>query len=375
MTADIRAAAWSGPRLGDEVGGDFELVRAELLADEPARPPWEAGGRPVTYVGSGRQALTLAARAAATAGHAHLLAPAYLCDSMLAPFVAEGFTVEGVPVDHRLHMRADFLAAALSGARRPALLHGSYFGQSTPSPLAAVLREAASRGAFVVNDETHRLFGPPEEIGTLRVGSLRKLLPVPDGGYVVGLHTAVTGADPEEHDGVRERMHAMGLKSEYLSAEPGSRSPGRHLQAYRTSERLLHEGPDVRQLSAVTRWLVERLRYDEMAARRRANAQALLAGLRPRLADGVLNPPDERTAVPSHLVLSGVDAVALQAAMAARGIFCPIHWPPPQLIRGPGPWPTSYLSVPVDQRYDADDMARVARALNRHDGPPPGGTA
>lgn len=343
-----------------EIGGEFETVSPELIAVGPVTPPWEVRhGTGPTYLETGRQALAAVEEVLRQEGRRRLIMPGFFCDTMVMPFVRRGWEVVPVPIGRDLFPLPGAIAAALPEPCVATVLHAPYFGQDPPPRLAEELAAARQVGARIVVDETHRLFTLSEVGGDFAVGSLRKTLPLVDGAYVVGLGTDPhSGADAEASELSRLRAKAMAAKRRYLD---GAHGPGLHLARFRQANDLLIDRLAGRAMSRASSSLVRRLDYIEIAGRRRSNAIALATSIAER---GVclLADPRESDVVPSHLVVVVPRPRALQGALAERGIYCPIHWERSQLV-ATSAWPDQLLSIPVDQRYDAADMMRVAEAL------------
>ncbi|WP_164701576.1 hypothetical protein [Modestobacter sp. KNN46-3] len=360
-----------------EIGGDFETVTPDLLGHHrlgaQRTPPWVGADddRRYRYVESGRQALAVVEAALRASGFTRLLVPEYLCDSMVQPFAVAGWQLVPVPVDADLQVVPAGVAAALGPARTTAVLHAAYFGRPTPAALRAQLRVAQDHGAVVVADETHLALAPEHGIADIRMASLRKLLPVADGAYVrlppelepptgvVDVQSGMSAAAPEDNGVTRIRTAAMVAKVGHLGGDGKDRA---HLPLFTAAEELVETRTAPRPMSRASRRLLAQLDLATVARRRQDNAAALAGALTGVPGCRVVTPPTAGS-VPSHLLLQVEDAPALQRALAATGVFCPRHWPPSELVPQRRPWPTCYLSVPVDQRYEPADMMCVARLI------------
>lgn len=345
------------PTTAREIGSDFEVVGVEyLLESANEKLPWDS--ETTTYVGSGRQALAAASRALWEAGYRKIHLPEYLCDSMVEPFLSAEWTVCPLPVTSNLEVEP----AAVAGLTQTAILNAPYFGRSNHPELEAALRSARDAGSVVIADETHRVFDAPVAEADVRVASLRKLLPVFDGGYVVGIPWDAIHLGPADEDLATQRQSAMQRKSSNLSK---GASDGSHLDALRRTESGLANRLAPAALSALSHRLLERLDLTSMRSRRRDNATALADALSPHVGFRILNPP-ESGCTPSHLVLELPDPYALRTYLASHEIYCPVHWPPSELVDTSQPWPQRFISLPVDHRYVAADMHRLAHLVHQY---------
>jgi hypothetical protein len=339
------------PKSAQEIGSDFEVVDESWLT-ERVSAPWKKDGG-VQYVESGRQALALMSDVLKTRGASHLLAPAYYCESMIEPFIRGGWRIELSDVDAELRCVPTTPPSVDSNAL--VVLSAAYFGVPEREDWTSFLREQQSLGATVVSDETHRPFGQGWRDADHRFASLRKTLPVPDGAFVSGL----PACDLSEGGPVAElRLGAMRTK---LATLKDGLYRG-HRERFHEAEALTESRTQPTAMSGVSLQLLDRMDYARLRARRADNAIALANSLcgvdieivhREWLKVGL-----------SHLLLRSRKAHQLRRWLAAKGVFCPIHWPEPDSIFPRlGTWPQNLLSVPIDHRYDGEDMRRVAALI------------
>lgn len=327
-----------------DIGSFFEAVNADLLGPV-APPPWETSRPPISYVQTARQALAALAATYSGEGRTRLIAPRYLCDSMLSGFIPSQWNLEVFSVMHDLTPEVSDLLKKVQRPAKSVILSATYFGAEPSDEYVDATETLRRRGARVIEDETHRVLGSLAPIGDVAIASLRKLLPVADGAYVRGdasvsprvsrTHSGWSAMDEKMRDG--ETARGLFDKANEM-LESVTRPP-----AY-ASERTLST--------------VARLDYGAIRARRRANATCL---------HGLLSDVDRvevvsHADVPSHFVVRVPDAKRVQSYLATVRVFCPIHWPRPERLDAIQ-WPRGLLSLPVDHRYDDSDMERVAAQL------------
>ncbi|WP_229398014.1 hypothetical protein [Micromonospora okii] len=330
-----------------------------------SRRPWEVGsaftlpaphGRdaarwpsPARLYGSGRQALVaLLAWGARRHGWSAAHLPAYFC-----PPVAEAArtVLPVVPYD------AGPGGGAGPGAVGPTevVVAVSYFGMPPALP--------AGRGAALVVDATHDPRAPwlAGLDADFVLASLRKTLPLPDGGLLwspAGHPLPVPPAPRPAHQLAAGRfVTAMLAKGAYLGGAPVPK------ESYLALLRAAEEGlatPVVSAASDLTRLLLPALPADDLRRVRSANAHRLvdrLAGL----------PGVAARAYPLGVVCAIDDPdrrEEIRRALVARDVYPAVLWalpdtaPPAQRH-----WSRRMLFLPTDHRYGADDMDRVAAAL------------
>lgn len=377
---------WS-PRIGpmtsqaldvSEIGSSFELVQEKYLAQSTSRRlPWQEDPD-IIYLESGRQALAVVEAELRSQGHSYLHVPAYLCDSMIAAFKCnDGWTLRSLPVDSDLAVRpADLLARVTAGV----LLHTPYFGRQDSAAMLDALNTLRQRGVVVVVDETHRVLSGPSQVADIRVASLRKMLPLYDGGYVTGLSLTAGPLPPSLQSVAREsevigsevigsevigsevpalRQAAMLCKSNALAAGDDNET---HRALFAEVEHATEGRTQPARMSVDSLSLLHRLDLELIRTTRETNS-TLLAQALGRSAQGsrfrVVNPPTADL-LPFFLLLETDEVAGLRQYLAEQRIYCPVHWPPSVLLPRTSQWPSRYLSLPIDQRYCEADMLRMA---------------
>jgi hypothetical protein len=358
-------SAVSGADIGAEtapIGGAFELDAAALL-DLDASAHGLPDGQSVT---SGRTALALLAeRFPGT-----WLLPAYICETALQPFRRADVELDFYSVGDDLSPRLDELERRAESDAPAVVLVVDYFG----FPPRDADRLRALRGACtVVEDCVHGSLLELTDhaagaIGDVAFTTFRKYLPVPDGGLVLGVEPREL--PPAEGAHVRTRLLGQLLRGaaiagevRYDDAEPI------FLDLLEAGESALDEVP-LAATSSVSERLLAKHDLAEVAERRRSNFRALLEAI----GDSEVVTPifDELPPGVSPLVLPvrvGAGARdSLRKTLIGRRVYCPVHWELPEEI-DEGRFPEEHrlsreiLGLPIDQRYDAGDMERLAAEI------------
>lgn len=339
-----RGAAW-------ELGSDFDWCSAEsALAKVPQRLPWMRDSEQVTYLESGRQALALLSAHLRELGYARLLMPDHFCDSMVSAFQSDNWTIDFFAVDEDWHCVPP---AHLATPEDTLIFSMSYFGVPESQSWLDFLSRARHAGAVVVSDESHRVLDAGPNIADYRIASLRKLLPVPDGAFLVGFERDL----PAPGHQAAARLNAMREKSAHLRGQ----RPGRHLEMFHAAEEMTERDILPARMSTASHELIDLFDYRRLRERRRRNHDVLSSGLE----GSGFRVNTDVAQVPSHLVLSGLRTQQLRKHLIRHRIYCPVHWPAPQGRPCPaGDWRTNILSIPVDHRYAEDDMLRVCAAVH-----------
>jgi hypothetical protein len=216
----------------------------------------------------------------------------------------------------------------------------------------------------VVEDHSHDPFGPWAAASTApyAVASLRKTLPLPDGGLLwspQGHDLPTPAGEPSE--GAHLKLTAMLLKAAWRDGRPIAKETFRDLQRRGEQTLLGSAAPPSDFTAAVLPVLnIPRLRT---ASTRNARALSALLGLECDVPRG---------AAPFRVQLLCADEQSrddLLRHLAGHGIFAPVHWRQDR----DGVWSGDdesaelagrILTVPVDHRCGPADVHRVAQVLS-----------
>lgn len=345
-----------------EIGSDFALAPDAPTTPHPGASWIQAPS--TRRLMSGREALRLLLRDAEDAGRNRLLLPAYLCDSVAQ--AGSGFEIVWLPVGPDLLPRADALADAVDVApSRSVVLAVPLFTTPLSEPVEQALDHAEARGASVLEDCTHSLFEGPRRPRAM--GSVRKWIPLPDGGLATGSDRSLDAADAEC---AARRADAMHAKWRFLQGQGGDKDA--YLAAFRAWEHELDSAPGVRAMSPRSEALLDAADLPAIAARRRANHAVLREALRasPWIQREVklFEPEPSEAAVPLGLPVLCRRRDALRRFLIEHRVYCPVHWPLPRAV-AEGPFPIAQernralMTLVIDQRYDAEDMAHTAALI------------
>ena len=375
-----------------EVGGEFAQPLAEdFLIPSPRRVPRAPGTATAHYTASGRQALSLIARALRDLGVRRVGMPNYFCWTMAEPLELEGLGIDYLKVGEDLLPEPAHVAAYGRGSSQPsAVLVATTFGNQPGEDLLRALEAFTARGGYVIGDLTHDVpsywqlpearpyFDEPHSPRLLdrqlpaarprwanfALASLRKWVPIPDGAWALGENLPASGA--------RGAIEETASSLAWRRIQTGENN---------AAEDAVDAAISPVSISTRAAGILCRVAWEGIARARRANARTLArclaeagvtggarAGGAP--AGGSQAESSARSKIP-RIISTGCYALALSwpegaasaaaasAALAEEGIYTPAYWPP--LTASPA-WP-GVLALPIDQRYGAADMAVVARAV------------
>lgn len=271
--------------------------------------------------------------------------PDWLCGSVRGVCEREGVTVHTYAIGEDMLPVYDFEVGAGEW-----LYLVDYYGQLGAKDVDEALRRSGGR---LIVDETHGLYRSAWE-GADTLWTCRKWLGVPDGAYVVTKDGARLSRELPRAESRGRMAHVLGR---------AERSSSEFLGAHREADASFVSEP-VSRMSAIAESLLAAVDHGAVKARRRENWGVLHAGLGD--ANGLaLRCPE----VPFMFPLLVGDSDGLRAQLAARGVFVPTLWPNVLTDEGVGPTARRYardvLPLPLDQRYDENDMEYVIEAVKQ----------
>lgn len=139
------------------------------------------------YFYSARYALSAAIEALQLLPHQSVLLPAYNCGVEIEPFIRHGLNVKWYRIKSDMTIDLDDLFNKLS-ENPSVLLIIHYLG--FPQPLEEIYSVCKQKGIILIEDCAHAMLSkssarPLGSIGDIAVFSLRKFLPIPEGGALV----------------------------------------------------------------------------------------------------------------------------------------------------------------------------------------------
>jgi dTDP-4-amino-4,6-dideoxygalactose transaminase len=304
-----------------------------------------------------------------------VLAPAYLCAEVVGAFRAAGVRPEWYAVDERGEVDPDDIARRIHpGTRAIYVVH--YFG--FPQDVARLRAVADAAGVFLIEDCAHALFGhaggrPLGSVGDAAIFSLRKSLPLPDGGALVTqphlrVHPVVAQPRGMTTLAGLARLAVKGVCFQVQWRPPvgGAATSA----ADRSLDATAPAGP-ITAMSSRARRIYSATDVHAFATRRRANYNFYLARLGERAVFPVL--PDG--VVPFSFPLLHDDRDRVAAAMAQRGLVLNMGFPEAPVLdgvpaeeadlRGARSLAERVLELPVHQDLRPSHLEQILAEFNR----------
>ncbi len=300
--------------------------------------------------------------------HKKALLPALCCESMVSPFTMNGYEVEF----YRLNgdCTADVKDIENKLTNESVFLYMSYFGVKPLSDKTLCSLKEKFNGAKFVEDRTHN---PLHRIGEGTFGadatviSIRKWLSIADGGLLFTTD-CFDNNYLFENSFANIRKNAMQLKSEYLkNGDEALKSKFREL--LNEASELLDVSNNAYVMTESSKELLNKVDFDKILTDRQRNAKILAEELAPLCEMGkikFISQKPQNSTIYFPVIVDDRDSV--QSQLAKKSVFCPVIWPLPEGAEGVCEnskyIAENMLAIPCDQRYSAEDMLTVAKAIN-----------
>lgn len=366
--------------------------------------PWPLGSPRAVMTFSGTAAIYQAVRALGLPAGATVLAPSYNCGHEIEPLIRLGLRVQPYRVMEDLGIDLDDVERGLA-AGAAALFVTHYFGFAQH---LAPLRALCDRhGARLIEDCAHALLSDDDEgrlgrTGDVAIFSMRKTLPLPNGGaFVLNDPGLAMPAPPPAAPRASTWLKATDLIAKAsLDRYAASRRIGdllwlplmlpaaaavrvvRHAtppsiatlydpddEDYAFDESILDWG-----ISRLSARLLRNVDWNGIVARRRENYRRLAAALEGLEGARALRPELPARTNPLYVPVRSRDPVALFRALRPRGIHTDVYWQQAHPAIDWSRYPEAsalkreVLVLPVHQDIDEARLAQFERALREAGG-------
>ena len=333
-----------------EIGSEFWLER------EPAALFHDRDG---CYVLSGRTAIDLIIQdIAKTRLVRSVYMPAWGCDSMIAPFLAQGTQIElyDISFDGRLVYHIDNTCST------DVFYVTNYFGYENTLDID-VVRQFKAQGAIILYDRTHSFLmdnDPCLELADYSFASIRKWMGVIGGAVVNGVKDCKL--KPCSYLDCKEL--AMRMKKAFIE-DDDSIDKQTFLNLYGEFGHHLVEDYQNYEMDDLSYALYKTEDFAAMRHKRRNNAKYLHEHLKGVRLIGELTDNSAPLFVPVFFETTE-QRNAVRKKLIDAQIYCPIHWPKPAQIPADFAVNKIYdteLSLICDQRYNLTDMERFVTQI------------
>lgn len=294
--------------------------------------------------------------------------PAFTCHTVFEPFVKANYKIVTFPLDKSLTSDAQEILKIVKEVEPGIILFHRYFGFNTLPSIDIVLPAFREKNIMVIEDCTQSMYSSFGRMDAdYFVGSIRKWCGVPDGGFAVCRNGVFIGK-PTSSDVVLERVkrEACEMKYRYLFLYNGDKD--KYLTRYKEAEDILNNQEQTYLISELSKIVQSNLNVHQMRIKRRSNYQTLLRIFKD--IDGVTPVFEqvENDVVPLYFPVFCDNREKVQSLLVKNDVYAPVVWPKdkgcPDVCDNANYVYEHLLCIPVDQRYDINDMERVGTIMS-----------
>jgi dTDP-4-amino-4,6-dideoxygalactose transaminase len=350
-----------------EIGSEFWISK---VPEETSKiPTWIEKYGETILTSSGRGAITLLLGQIKPKFKTVLL-PAYICETIIQPFKANGYTCCFYDINKDL--TASFDDNKIHGDIG-IFFHMGYFGFPTNSSLVNVIKELKENGSIIIEDITQSLFSDYKrnDYNDYYIASLRKWSGIPSGGILASAQKSIKGILHNNMTFAEIRRKALLLKADYINKMDNSLKP-KFQELFQKAESILDCDLSSYNIDDLSLAIISNLDIKGLREKRINNFNVLSNGL-----DNIdyLTPVFKK--IPENVcplfypVYINSDRGNIRQYLIGKNIYCPIHWPKPNEIDyehyiNANKIYCTELSIPCDQRYETIDMERIILTLNAY---------
>lgn len=290
--------------------------------------------------------------------------PAYICHTVIDPFLKSNYQLIYYDVNESL--KPVFDNAVMGNLSVVVII--DYFGFTNEN--SAFIKACQQQDIIVIEDMSHSIFSKqPSAEADYAIGSLRKWLGIPGGGWALSMGEAFTTQTTDPNlTYIQYRAEALRLKKAYMDNHDETLKTA-SMELFSRAEEWLEHGFDLYGEDSLSDQIAANFPLQTIKQRRRRNYTVLQQGLHNSKHIKVIFPELPNTVCPMFFPIYTDNRDYLKSKLIANRIYPPVHWPIAAAIniaRFPQARQVyaSILSLPCDQRYDDDDMQRIVEVIN-----------
>ena len=355
-----------------EIGSNFWINPNKKLINKMLQPPKQFGceGTDYAWLSTGRSAIRFVIKSILERNPSmakRVLLPPFTCHTVIEPFIKAGFELHYYNVDRSLNSSIDSVLETSIKKKVSILLFHRYYGFDTLYGDISKLEELRKLGIIIVEDCTQCLYSNfDKKFADYTFGSIRKWLGTPDGGFAVCTTGRFTDK-PTQYDDKLEKAKVVASYNKYKYLFGGKGEKSLFLQQFRDAENILDEQKGWFAIGEMSAKLQSNLDITELSSKRHENYETLLINFPECYKIKPLFKNLAVETVPLYFPILVKDRSLLQQLFVKNAIYAPVVWPKPAcqtVVCEEAEYLYEHLlCIPVDQRYDKDDMMRIISVI------------
>ena len=316
--------------------------------------------RKAFYTDSGRSAIRFFALGA---DRGKVLLPEYICKSVIDCF-ADDFEIDYYKLNDKLEIDEEDLGGRLDNTVQIVyIMH--YFGWlQRKEVLESILKRKQDYHYIIVEDVTHCFFTCRGSIGDYQICSLRKWVPIPDGGVLYSKNYSLPRYEIKQEADTSIITEAMLLKHMYINNGIDCNSIYRN--KFECYENRLNQQTQIYNISEMSSVLLRCFDVNAISQQRKENWNYIYNALRnTKLL--LLNDNYADDFVPFSFPVIIEDRDGFRSYLMEHNIYCAVHWPieteEQRRFETSRYISEHILSLPIDQRYGIEELDYMIKVI------------
>ena len=351
-----------------EIGSNFWIYPEELKNKNCLITPAQFGceGSDYAWMSTGRSATSFVLDTIENRNpnvRKVAIIPPFTCHTVIEPFLAKGYKVFTFHIGQDMEATSDDILKVVKERNASVVLFHRYFGFNTIKDIDSIIPKLRDSGIIVIEDCTQNLYsGYQKSDADFFVGSIRKWCGVPDGGFAVCREGKFENKPEVLDKKLQEAKKSASLmKYEYIFEGKGHKQS--FLMKYREAEDILDSQTQYYAICELSTSIQSNLNVEELKYKRRENYRFIAEGLSNIKGIKVIKPHIQIDETPLYCPILCDNRSEVQALLVKQSIFAPVVWPKadccPMIDDDADSLYEHILCIPIDQRYDIDDMKRI----------------
>lgn len=296
-----------------------------------------------------------------------ILMPEFICESVINCFSHEKIRFYKITEDMQIDFE-DLKKKLTPDIKTIFVMH--YFGTVQDSGVLKKIRDIADENSIlIIEDTTQSLFSSRLTIGDYAVASIRKWMPLPNGGILYSQNKNVSSlTEGLTKNCDNDRSYGMILKDLFLDDILDCNSEYRGI--FSSCEQKLDDSQIPHLISDFSSFIIECMDVEDIIMKRKRN----YSFLKEKLKTLGMVPVCEifESQCPFVFPLRVLNRDAFRKYLQENKVYCAVHWPfdnicPDERRMGKRNSET-LISLPIDQRYGIHEMEYLFDVISKYGG-------
>jgi hypothetical protein len=301
-----------------------------------------------------------------------VLIPAYTCQTVIDPFVQQGWKCFYYNIRKDLRIDTVDLIKLYKDVGPTMIVVHPFYGMELEQEEIDALTTIKLKGCVLMEDITQCIYTTNRHsIFDYVTGSYRKWFKIPDGGFVESHY--LDGVEiPKENNGefVSKQTDAMYLRGKYFNTGDEEL---KNISIRLNKDAVAGTGKTIslHKMSDFSLMIMDKENKDTSMMTRLENYRHLFLNINSGKVKSVCSNIDDVTTSPLYFPIYVRDRACLQRRLAQDNVYAPILWPvntDDVLINDNiKEIYSTILMIPIDQRYNVSDMSRIVKIINDYE--------